>query len=610
MARLQQRLRDKAAAARIAVQEAQDEAFAQQIALEQGGLSAEECFYLMKVFSDLLAPAEVGAGRENTTIVVSELRLPVWRLGEYASLSHAFTTESEFLTVDWVRCVLNERKEDVSRIMNPQHKFLFHRHTLRRTFARLFGQAADKVHVTHETLLDFKQVVKVMCNAHVGLSGTGISRAWFPFDPDSQPKQLWDGVVMTLLLYTSFSVPYTLAFGDETYDYLFGAEGVAKKYAAYTDTPWAYFDLCLDIIFCADIMVTFCTAYVDRGNYVQRFRRIARNYLKTWFIVDLLGSVPFDKILAAAARGNPHMARFLEGLRLIRLLKTVRAARLMQRVNQMALKDTTGAFKTAAAVFRAIFAIIFISHFLACVFYMLLEEGAPGHRSWLSAVDPLLLDKVCAQGLGEALSERPVVLNSDPLTLPVLFDSAVLTFCLFGQARTPPHERYVLALYWAVMTISTIGYGDLVPVTHAEREMVVVVSCLGCIFFSYAVAQITTVVTDNFGRKEIDLSTRLSRLQSYLDFRVADSDAKRKVMSYFSHSYRKTGKLFDESGLAGDLPRPLRERLLQVIGREQLEKVPFMAGMPDACTGDLYMRLSHYTYDRDDGTSCSRRARG
>lgn len=176
-----------------------------------------------------------------------------------------------------------------------------------------------------------------------------------------------------------------------------------------------------------------------------------------------------------------------------------------------------------------------------------------------------------------------------------------LTRGALGQGQTPPQVRYVYSLYWAVMTISTIGYGDVRPVTHQEREMVVAVSCLGCIFFSYSVAQITTLVTDSFGRKEIDLSASLSRLQSYLDFRVADSDAKRKVMAYFSHSYQKTGKLFDEAAILEDLPRPFRERLLQVIGKEQLEKVPFMAGMPDACTGDLYIRLSHYTYDRDEG---------
>ena len=97
---------------------------------------------------------------------------------------------------------------------------------------------------------------------------------------------------------------------------------------------------------------------------------------------------------------------------------------------------------------------------------------------------------------------------------------------------------------------------------------------------------------------EIDLVTRLSHIQSYLDFRIADPDCKRKVMSYYSHAYRQTGKLFDEALILSELPRPLRERRLQVIGRENLEKMPFMTGMADACVGELFIRFSHYTFDR------------
>lgn len=93
--------------------------------------------------------------------------------------------------------------------------------------------------------------------------------------------QSWDLFIMALLLYTTFSIPFLLAF--------------EKEFTTPLDA-FNTFELVVDVIFCADIMVNFGTAYTDRGIYITDLTQIARHYVKSWFLIDFMGSIPFDKV--------------------------------------------------------------------------------------------------------------------------------------------------------------------------------------------------------------------------------------------------------------------------------------------------------------------------
>lgn len=50
----------------------------------------------------------------------------------------------------------------------------------------------------------------------------------------------------------------------------------------------------------ADILLNFRTTYVSRkGEVVSDSRSIAVNYLRGWFVVDLLAALPFDHLYAS-----------------------------------------------------------------------------------------------------------------------------------------------------------------------------------------------------------------------------------------------------------------------------------------------------------------------
>lgn len=201
----------------------------------------------------------------------------------------------------------------------------------------------------------------------------------FPLDPDSIGKQSWDILIMSMLLFTTFAVPYLLAFGQEI--------DPIKPLNCYQ-----IWDLILDCFF-MDMVLSFCTSFVLKGAYVTDMTIIARYYLCGWFMIDMPGSIPFDKIIIYTS-ASTDMGPTLKALKFIRILKVVRAIRFLRMLDQFEKKDSTGALRTCLKVFRAIFLVAFTAHFHGCMFFLLRtieNENDPDNLdNWMDAYDPEL----------------------------------------------------------------------------------------------------------------------------------------------------------------------------------------------------------------------------
>ena len=60
-----------------------------------------------------------------------------------------------------------------------------------------------------------------------------------------------------------------------------------------------YLEVVIDVMFMTDILMNFNTGFYEKGILFMRRDQIAKTYLKQWFWVDLISSLPFTWILAA-----------------------------------------------------------------------------------------------------------------------------------------------------------------------------------------------------------------------------------------------------------------------------------------------------------------------
>src|SRR5262245_20955574 len=73
--------------------------------------------------------------------------------------------------------------------------------------------------------------------------------------------------------------------------------------------------------------------------------------------------------------------------------------------------------------------------------------------------------------------------------------------------RFVDHENFPtigIGIWWALQTVTTVGYGDVVPTTWAGRTVGGLVMVLGIAFISFVTAGVTSVLVQRAARVESD----------------------------------------------------------------------------------------------------------
>jgi voltage-gated potassium channel len=110
---------------------------------------------------------------------------------------------------------------------------------------------------------------------------------------------------------------------------------------------------------------------------------------------------------------------------------------------------------------------------------------------------------------------RPYRFHYVALTTAVVVGLGALGIFAFEAGRNPRIETFGDAVWWAVVTATTVGYGDVSPVTAEGRVIAVSLMLLGIGFVGIFTATISTFFFDQ-GRVS-GLEERLARIEAKLD---------------------------------------------------------------------------------------------
>ncbi|MEQ2218874.1 Potassium voltage-gated channel subfamily H member 1, partial [Xenoophorus captivus] len=156
-------------------------------------------------------------------------------------------------------------------------------------------------------------------------------------------KTTWDWVILILTFYTAIMVPYNVSFKTKQ-----------------NNVTWLVVDSIVDVIFLVDIVLNFHTTFVGpAGEVISDPKLIRMNYLKTWFVIDLLSCLPYD-VINAFENVDEGISSLFSSLKVVRLLRLGRVARKLDHYIEYG----------AAVLVLLVCVFGLAAHWLACIWYV------------------------------------------------------------------------------------------------------------------------------------------------------------------------------------------------------------------------------------------------
>ncbi|XP_033000724.1 potassium voltage-gated channel subfamily H member 1 isoform X2 [Lacerta agilis] len=354
-------------------------------------------------------------------------------------------------------------------------------------------------------------------------------------------KTTWDWVILILTFYTAILVPYNVSFKTKQ-----------------NNVAWLVVDSIVDVIFLVDIVLNFHTTFVGpAGEVISDPKLIRMNYLKTWFVIDLLSCLPYD-VINAFENVDEGISSLFSSLKVVRLLRLGRVARKLDHYIEYG----------AAVLVLLVCVFGLAAHWLACIWYSIgdyevinEDKNTIRNESWLYQ-------------LGESIGS------------PYQFNRSGSGKWEGGPSKD---SVYISSLYFTMTSLTSVGFGNIAPTTDGEKIFAVAMMMIGSLLYATIFGNVTTIFQQMYANTN-RYHEMLNSVRDFLKLYQVPKGLSERVMDYIVSTWSMSRGIDTEKVLQ-ICPKDMRADICVHLNRKVFKEHPAFRLASDGCLRALAMEF-------------------
>ncbi|XP_032379712.1 potassium/sodium hyperpolarization-activated cyclic nucleotide-gated channel 3 [Etheostoma spectabile] len=372
------------------------------------------------------------------------------------------------------------------------------------------------------------------------------SAGFWIIHPYSDFRFYWDLTMLLLMVGNLIIIPVGITFFKDEHT-----------------PPWIVFNVVSDTFFLMDLVLNFRTGIVKEDNteIILDPHQIKVKYLKSWFVVDFISSIPVDYIfLIVETRIDSDFYKTARALRIVRftkilsLLRLLRLSRLIRYIHQWeeVFHMTYDLASAMVRIMNLIGMMLLLCHWDGCLQFLV----------------PMLQDFP-----SDCWVTRNKMVNDT-----------------WGQ-------QYSYALFKAMSHMLCIGYGLYPPIGMADVWLTILSMIVGATCFAMFVGHATALI-QSLDSSRRQYQEKYKQVEQYMSFHKLPADMRQRIHEYYEHRYQ--GKMFDEENILEELNEPLREEIINFNCRKLVASMPLFANADPNFVTSMLTKLRFEVFQPSD----------